>query len=158
MDFSVDKSARKIKVKREFAAARDRVWSAWTDASLLDQWWAPKPWKAVTKVMDFREGGYWLYAMTGPDGEKHWARADFLSIRPQESFSYKDAFCDENGTINQSLPQAEWMNRFSENGNSTVVEIEISYENLSDLESIIEMGFKEGFSSGLENLDELLEK
>lgn len=158
MDFSVDKVDRKIKVKREFAASRDKVWSAWTEASLLDQWWAPKPWKAVTKTMDFREGGYWLYAMTGPDGEKHWARADFHSIKPKESYSYKDAFCDENGRVNQSMPQAEWMTRFKENFNSTVVEIEIRFEDLSDLEKIIEMGFKEGFTAGMENLDELLEK
>jgi hypothetical protein len=37
------------------------------------------------------------------------------------------------------------------------VEITLSFDNEADLEKIIQMGFKEGFSMGLENLDELLE-
>jgi hypothetical protein len=38
----------------------------------------------------------------------------------------------------------------------TTVFIEITYEKLSDLETIMEMGFKEGFTAGLENLEQLL--
>ena len=34
-----------------------------------------------------------------------------------------------------------------------MVSIEIEFNNLSDLEKIIEMGFKEGFTAALENLD-----
>lgn len=69
MSFSIDKKNRKISVEREYNAPVDRVWSAWTERP--DKWWAPKPWKARTKGMDFREGGYWLYAMQGPEGEEH---------------------------------------------------------------------------------------
>ncbi len=156
MNFSVDKENRKINVKREFAAPLSKVWAAWTQSGLLDQWWAPKPWKAQTKTMDFREGGYWLYAMVGPDGEQHWARADFKSITPLKSFAASDAFCDENGNINHSFPQSHWTNEFSETANSTTVTIQIQYDELDQLEKIIEMGFKEGFTAALENLDDLL--
>jgi uncharacterized protein YndB with AHSA1/START domain len=65
-DFLVDKESNTITVKREFAANRQLVWSAYTESELLDQWFAPKPWKARTKTMDFREGGHWLYAMVSP--------------------------------------------------------------------------------------------
>src|SRR5690606_36527914 len=65
-NFVVDKDSLTVTVKRSFDAPVDLVWSAWTEANLLAQWWAPKPWKAVTKDMDFREGGRWLYAMTSP--------------------------------------------------------------------------------------------
>jgi hypothetical protein len=34
--------------------------------------------------------------------------------------------------------------------------IEIKFNELTDLEKYIEMGFKEGFTAGLENLDKLL--
>jgi uncharacterized protein YndB with AHSA1/START domain len=156
MNFSVDKENKKIKVEREFAAPVTAVWAAWTDSRLLDQWWAPKPWQARTKTMDFREGGYWLYAMVGPDGSEHWARADFKSISPLKSYAGLDAFCDEQGNIDQTFPQSYWTNRFSENSGSTLVSIEIAYEQLEDLEKIIELGFKEGFTAALENLDELI--
>lgn len=156
MKFSVDKENKKIKVEREFAAPVAKVWSAWTESHLLDQWWAPKPWKARTKTMDFQEGGFWLYAMVGPDGSEHWSRADFSSISPLKSYTGWDAFCDEAGNVDLTFPRSSWANRFSDQEGGTLVSIEISYEKLEDLEKIIEMGFKEGFTAGLENLDELL--
>ena len=45
-DFIVNKENNTINVKREFKAAPAKVWSAWTKSELLDQWWAPKPWRA----------------------------------------------------------------------------------------------------------------
>lgn len=157
MNFSTDKENKKITVEREFAAPVDKVWDAWTQSEILDQWWAPKPWKARTKTMEFRDGGYWLYAMVGPEGEEHWARADFSNITEQESYTATDAFCDESGTINDTLPQAVWRNSFTAQNNHTVVFIEITYEKLEDLEGILQMGFQEGFTAGLENLDELFQ-
>jgi len=156
IEFSIDKENKKIFAKREFAAPLSKVWAAWTESDLLDQWWAPKPWKAMTKAMDFREGGYWLYAMEGPDGTKHWSRVDYKSINPFISFSGQDAYCDENGNIDNNLPASIWSNEFQETGDSTIVFVAITYDEISDLDKIIEMGFKEGFSSALENLDELL--
>jgi PhnB protein len=49
-----------------------------------------------------------------------------------------------------------WTNVFTENNNTTTVAIVVSYDKLSDLEAIIEMGFKEGFTAALENLDNWL--
>lgn len=156
MNFSVDKENKKILVKREFAAPLSKVWTAWTDSQMLDQWWAPKPWKSKTKKMDFREGGSWLYAMVGPEQEEHWARADFKSITPLKKYSVVDAFCDAEGNLNTGLPSAFWTIEFNEASGHTTVSIEIKYESVADLEKYVEMGFKEGFTAGLENLDELL--
>lgn len=155
-EFSVDKAANKIYVKREFAAALDKVWAAWTQSELLDKWWAPKPYYVETKSMDFREGGFWLYAMVSPENQKHWCRADYQSIDKPKSFSALDAFCDENGNLTHEFPRQLWNNSFTENGSTTTVSIAISYDKLEDLEKILEMGFKEGFTMGLGNLDELL--
>lgn len=154
--FSVDKKNNKIKVSTDFRASLDEVWKAWTDKSLLDQWWAPKPWKAHTKSMDFKDGGHWHYAMVSPDGTKHWARADFAAIKPMKSFSVLDAFADENGKIDNSFPKSVWTNRFSGNLNTTSINVEITYEKPEELEKILEMGFTEGFTAGLNNLEELL--
>jgi uncharacterized glyoxalase superfamily protein PhnB/uncharacterized protein YndB with AHSA1/START domain len=156
MDFQVDKEAKQINVTREFDAPRDLVWQAWTDSEILDEWWAPKPWKTETKFMDFRKGGHWLYSMKGPEGERHWCRLDYTSVKPRNSFSGLDAFCDENGKVNDKFPRSEWENRFTEEGETTTVHIRITYQSLTDLEKIIEMGFKEGFTMGLENLDHWL--
>lgn len=155
-DFTVDKENKKIYVKRQFNADLNLVWDAWTQPEMLDQWWAPKPYRTKTKSMDFREGGSWLYAMISPADEKHWCRADYKKIETLKSFSAQDGFCDEEGNINLQFPRSFWTNAFSELDETTVVHITIEYEQLSDLEKIIEMGFKEGFTMGLGNLDELL--
>lgn len=156
MNFVVDKDNKQIKVDREFDAALPMVWSAWTESELLDQWWAPKPWRAQTKSMDFKPGGSWLYAMIGPDGEKQWSTADFKAIESMKSFSALDGFCDENGRINTDMPRSLWENTFTNKGESTLVTIIITYDKLADLEQTISMGFEEGFTAGLENLDTLL--
>jgi uncharacterized protein YndB with AHSA1/START domain len=158
MDFTVDKENSTVKVKREFAAPVSNVWAAWTEQELLDQWWAPKPWKSRTKSMDFKVGGRRIYAMVGPEGEEHWALADFKSITPTTNFKFLDAFCDSDGNINKDFPRSDWNVDFKETDGSTIVYVEIKHENLSDLEMIIEMGFKEGFTMALENLDGLLDK
>jgi uncharacterized protein YndB with AHSA1/START domain len=156
MDFVVDKQNKKIKVTREFAAPLSKVWAAWTQSELLDQWWAPKPWKTNTKKMEFKEGGHWLYTMNGPEGEEHWCRADFKSISPNKNFKVSESFCDPSGKITNEFPIAYWDCKFSEAKNKTTVNVEIEFDSLADLEKYIEMGFKEGFTMALGNLDELL--
>lgn len=155
-DFTVDKQNKTITVKREFAAALPLVWDAYTKSEILDQWWAPKPWKAKTKVMDFKVGGRWQYAMVGPAGEEHWALTNYTQIEPQKKFVGTDAFADVNGKINEDMPQSKWEVLFSGQGEHTLVEIRISYSDLAQLEETIKMGFKEGLGMAMENLDALL--
>lgn len=155
-DFIVNKENNTVNVTREFAAKLPLVWDAWTKPEILDLWWAPKPYKTQTKSMDFREGGFWFYGMVAPDGLIHWCRNDYQKIDVLKSFSGLDAFCDENGAINTNFPRTVWNNTFTENGDTTTVNIVAQYENLADLEQIIAMGFKEGFTMALGNLDEYL--
>lgn len=159
-DFTVNKENKTIHITREFAANLDLVWEAWTNPEILDQWWAPKPYKTRTKSMDFREGGRWLYEMFNTESknqqECHWCKNDYIKIEYQSMFSGLDAFCDENGTVNSDMPRTQWTNQFSEYGEKTLVTITARYDSLTDLEKVIEMGFKEGFTMALENLDDLL--
>ena len=156
-DFLVDKENHKITVKRSFDAPLDLVWAAWTDPEILDLWWAPKPWRTETKSLDFREGGRWHYAMVGPEGDRQWCIFDYKHIVPQRSYSGQDAFCDENAVADDTKPIVKWLNQFEETEDeSTVVDIELAFANLQDLESLIQMGFKEGFTMGMENLDEYI--
>lgn len=157
MDFVIDKQNKKVKVKREFAAPVADVWAAWTDPKILDQWWAPRPWKAKTKSMDFKVGGSWIYAMVGPDGSEHFARADYKSITPKSNYQGLDAFCEPDGTIKTDWPRSMWSVNFTPEGDSTMVNIEISHDRLEDLEKLMELGFREGFTSAMTNLDEMFE-
>jgi len=154
--FTKDLANKKIKVVREFDAPLEQVWKAWTEREILDKWWAPKPWKTNTISMDFRNGGRWLYYMEGPDGSRHYCRADYLSVASKKSFIGDDAFCDEHGNINHEFPRMHWSVDFSKTEDGTRVNVELTFASEADLEKIIEMGFKEGFASAHNNLDEVL--
>ncbi len=153
MDFSINKENHTITVKREFFAGLPLVWKAFTTSEILDQWWAPKPWKAKTKSMDFTEGGQWLYAMVGPKGEEHWSFAKYLTIKNEEEFVATDGFSDADGNINKEMPQSKWKVDFSSLEKNSLVEIEITFNDLAQLGSTLDMGFKDGFTMGLSNLD-----
>lgn len=160
-DFIVNKENNTVNVKREFAADLELVWEAWTNPEILDQWWAPKPYQTRTKSMDFREGGMWLYEMFNTESknqqECHWCKNDYIKIVHRSMFSGVDAFCDENGIVNQEMPRTQWTNEFNEIGENTLVTITARYDSLADLEKIVEMGFKEGFTMAMENLDQYIE-
>ena len=154
--YTKDASNKKLHVTREFEAPVQKVWEAWTTPSLLDQWWAPRPWKAVTQSMDFRNGGKWFYYMQGPEGERHYCFVEYKTIVPGKSFSGIDAFADEQGNINNEFPSTDWKVVFTPNGNATKVDIDLTFASEEDMQKLVEMGFKEGFAAAHTNLDELL--
>lgn len=157
-DFSVDRENKKITVKREFAAAVPLVWDAYTKSELLDQWWGPKPWNAKTKSMDFREGGQWLYSMVGPDGTGGplFALVQYTHIAPQVSFTTRNGFSDSDGNRNTDMPQSTWVVSFAASGENTLVTTSITYDTPEALEMVLQMGFREGYSQGMDQLDKLL--
>jgi uncharacterized protein YndB with AHSA1/START domain len=155
--YTKDPENKRLIVEREFAAGIDRVWRAWTDSKLLDQWWAPKPWKTETKSLDFRVGGSWLYSMNGPEGERHWAGADFRSITKTSGYEMEEYFCDENGKRDESVaPAMNWTVSFAEAGSATQVKVVITFASAEALQQMAEMGFQEGFAAAHDNLDEVL--
>lgn len=156
--YSKDTSNKKMLVTREFTAPIELTWKAWTDKNILDEWWAPKPWKTETKTLNFKNGSYWLYAMVGPNAERHWCRTDFKNIDPLKRFSATVYFCDEEGNKNADLPTQYWTVGFSKTNSGTKVVVELTFATEKELQAIIEMGFEEGFASAHNNLDELLAK
>jgi len=154
-DFTVDKATNTIHITREFAADLDLVWDAFTKAEILDQWTAPKPWRAQTKEMDFREGGRWLYAMVSPENAFHWSLVEFTEIKPKSSFSSRNSFCDKNGNpINDAFSLTK--NSFKAGTETTTLHVEKKFDQLSTLEMMVSRGYKEGMAAGLSNLDEYL--
>src|SRR5438046_7514358 len=153
-DFTVDKTTKTVFINREFDAGLSLVWDAFTKQEILDQWVAPKPWVSKTKFMNFEVGGRRFYAMVSPEGQERWSIQKFTSISPKTNFKMSNAFADKDE--NPELPGSDWDLKFSEQNGTTKVSISIYNESLARLEKMIEMGFKEGMTMGLQQLDELL--
>lgn len=165
-NFKVDRSTSTVFVDKEFDAGLSLVWDAFTKQEILDQWWAPKPLVSKTKYMDFSVGGRRFYAMVSPDGsEIGWQIFEFTSITPQSNFKCLGFFAGKDETPHG--PGANWDLAFSEQNARpgeppgrviTKVSISIHFESLEELEKMIEMGFKEGFTVTLNELANLLKR
>ena len=151
-----DLKEKSILVSREFTAPVETVWNAYTDSKILDKWWGPSPWRAETKSMDFRVGGFWLYAMVGPENEKHWGRMNYLAIEKYKFIDLEDVFCDENGNVNSELPNSKGRNSFAKTNSGTLVEFKLQLTSEEQLKQLVEMGFEEGITICFEQLNELI--
>ncbi len=156
--FEKDYANKKITVKMAYKAPLGVVWDAFTNPAILDKWFAPEPYKAVSKSMEFKNNGQWLYHMLSPEGEKFWCKATFMNIREHKSFEASDGFCDENGVVNNDLPHMHWRYDFAEDNGAIVVTANITFENEEMQKQTLEMGFEEGYKMGLKQLQKLLEK
>lgn len=155
-DFIADKEKNTLTVRREFLAGRQLVWDCYTQSELLNRWFAPAPLTTKTKSMDFREGGHWHYAMVEPNGTEYWGYTEYVKIKPIDYYTSLDAFSNAAGEINKELPRAEWQVTFTDKGENTLVETVVTYNSLSDLETVVQMGMEQGMMATLEKLDELL--
>lgn len=71
---------REIRFERIFNAPRDVVWRAFTDPSLISEWWGGG---AEVEHMDVRVGGTWKF-LGGhmPDGTKLTFQGEYLEVDP----------------------------------------------------------------------------
>lgn len=71
---------REIRFERIFNAPRDVVWQAFTDPTLVSEWWGGG---AQVEHMDVRQGGSWKF-LGGhmPDGTKFVFEGEYLEVDP----------------------------------------------------------------------------
>jgi uncharacterized protein YndB with AHSA1/START domain len=154
--YTQNEAGDQLIAERSFKAPKSEVWKYYTTAELLDKWWGPEPYKAITKSFDFKPGGQWRYIMSGPEGDAHHCVNEFGTIDPENSFTASDAFTDENWNVNTELPTADWEIMFTEENDMTHVKVAVTYKSAADLETVVKMGMKEGFNQGLDQLEALL--
>jgi uncharacterized protein YndB with AHSA1/START domain len=86
-------------ISRTFAAPRDLVWAAFTEADRLKQWFGPKGFAREATKLDFRVGGVHHYMLRTPDGTPMWGKWVFREIEPKTRIVAITGFSDEAGGI-----------------------------------------------------------
>lgn len=77
-----------LTISRLVRAPRAALWRAWTDPSLLKEWWCPKPWTTEVRAFDLRPGGAFYTFMRGPDGGTSDNPGCFLELVPQARIAF----------------------------------------------------------------------
>ena len=156
--FEPDQASKTIRIACEFNAPVEKVWKAFTEPSLLEKWFAPKPWTVETKIMDFTVGGIWLYAMVDREGQKKgWSKVEFTRIEHCSLIESINSFSDEHGNTAADAPKSLTETKFSGiEGNRTKVDVLKTFSDGATVKMFVAIGFKEGTIAGYKQLDELL--
>src|SRR5271165_4408282 len=74
-----------LQLKRTFAAPRERVLRAWTDARQFAQWFGPSSdYKSIVTEMDLRVGGKYRLEMHHKGGNVHQLSGTYRLVKPPE--------------------------------------------------------------------------
>ena len=156
--FNTDSNHATIFVMKIFDAKVEEVWNYFTNSELLDSWWAPKPWKCETQKMNFENGGTWNYAMVSPENEKHFAGIDYEEINPNRSIALSDYLKEKKGIKNVEFPTTNWLIGFTGVEEGVKLTVNLHFASEKEMNTILEMGFEEGFKATLNQLEEILKK
>ena len=92
---------RELVITRVFDAPARLLFAAYSTPEHVMKWFGPAGWPLTLCEMDFRVGGHYRFAMTGPDGTQGMPfGGEYLEIVPNQKIVYTNAL---------ELPGAETM-------------------------------------------------
>jgi uncharacterized protein YndB with AHSA1/START domain len=142
-------------ITRQFKLPLAVVWTAWSEADQLKQWWGPKGCSLDIHRFEFRPGGFFHYAMNFEGAPTMWGRFNYREIAALESMVWLNSFSNERCGITRAPFSAscplEIRNSvsFSEHAGETTVtlraepfgEVDGERQYFEELRPSLEMGY-----------------
>lgn len=72
-------------------ASAEKLYRCYTDAKLLQQWFAPKPWTIKSVDIEIRPGGRFNFVMSSPEGQDYPNTGIVLAVEPNKRIVTTDA-------------------------------------------------------------------
>jgi uncharacterized protein YndB with AHSA1/START domain len=134
-------------MSRSFAAPRELVFAAHTEAGHLAHWWGRG--NPLDVTIDFRVGGAWRFVETAGDTQ-HAFRGEFREIQAPETFTWTFEYEPMPGHI--AVERYE----FTEQDGRTTVTAKTSFTSQEDRDTMIESGMEAGAEQSYAALDAYL--
>ena len=142
---------REFVITRIYDAPARLLFEAWRKPERLMKWFGPVGWPLTLCEVDFRKGGRWRFAMTGPSGKQQTPfGGEYLEIVPNRKIVFDNSF---------ELPGAEkmiWTVTFEEKDGRTTLTVHTLFASRAMKAMHIGASFEEGFNSGLDQLGDVL--
>ena len=142
-------------LRRVLDATPDMIWRAWTEPTLLQQWFCPKPWYVADAVIEPRPGGRFNFIMHGPDGEVVPNSGVFLAVEPGRKWITTDALTSDWRPAGAPFMVAEVQLIPLPDGTTEYVAT-ARHWNEATMKQHEAMGFHEGWGAAADQLAELL--
>ncbi|MAS13054.1 MAG: polyketide cyclase [Nitratireductor sp.] len=135
-------------------APREKIFRAWTDPEILQQWFVPKPWTISKVEMDVRPGGSSLVVMRDPDGNEYPNPGVFLEVIENEKIVTTDAFTEAWKPSQKPFMTMILTLEDAGEGKTRYI-ARARHWNAEDVEAHEKMGFHEGWGQCAEQLEEI---
>jgi len=143
---------RELTFVRTFDAPRELVFSMWTEAKHLAQWWGPHHFDNPVCVAEARAGGPILIHMRGPDGNVHVMGGAYVEITPYTRIVFTTSV-DDNGV---RLLEGHNVVTFDDVGGKTKMTLQSKVSGFAEIAKMMVGGFEAGWTQTLEKLDAVI--
>lgn len=140
---------REVTITRVFAAPRPLVFSMWTDAKHLAQWWGPHGFDNPKCEADARPGGKLLIHMRAPDGGVHQMGGIFYEVTPHERIVFTSYVDLPDGT---RVVESRNTAIFEIVNGKTKVTLHAKAKGFTDLAPRMLAGMEAGWATSLDKL------
>ncbi|MGI6852906.1 SRPBCC family protein [Mesorhizobium sp. 1B3] len=144
-------SDRELVLSRLIDAPREKVYRAWTEADILKQWFAPKPWTTPRAELDVRPGGTSFVVMRDPDGNEYPNQGIYLEVVPNERLVFTDAYTTAWQPSEKAFFTA--VLTFADEDGKTRYVARALHWTVEDKETHEKMGFHEGWGQCADQLE-----
>lgn len=144
-----------IIVTRLFPAAPALVFSAFSSAEHLKQWFCPAGYTVPEAEVEFRVGGAFNICMRAGDGTQHWTRGKFLAVEPHSRLVIE---MQPGGDDATPLFMAHTIVSFSAEAHGTRLHVEQRYTLYAAAAENMVKGAPQGWQQTLDRLGQLVEK
>ena len=152
-----DPEALTMRITAELDADVERSWQLWADPRQLERWWGPPTYPATFVDHDLVTGGRATYFMTAPNGDKFHGWWEVRAVEPPHRLEFQDGFADDSGARNDAMPTMTSVVTLAErDGGGTMMVIETTFPSVEAMEKLMAMGFEEGITSALGQIDAIL--
>ncbi len=155
-DVEKDFDALTMTITAEFEADAERLWQLWADPRQLERWWSPPSHTSTFVEHELTPGARTTYYMTGPDGEKHHGAWRIEEAEPPHRLRLKDDEVDAEGKPEDGGPSAMTVT-ITETDRTATMSIQTLFTDRNSMGQTIEMGFEQGMTETLNQIDPLLD-
>ena len=138
---------------RVLDAPPDLVFKAYTDPTVIPQWWGPSRYVTTVEKLEARAGGAWRFVQRAADGGEHAFSGVFREVVPSKrlvfTFNY-EAMPGHEAVETVTLEAIE--------GGKTRVTDNLRFQNRQDRDGMLQSGMEEGAAESQERLVAVLAK
>lgn len=153
---SKDVATLTLTIIAEFDAPPSRVWDVWEDPRKLSRWWGPPSWPATFTRHEFRPGGECRYHMTGPEGGKSFGWWRIKSLDRPRRIDFLNGLAGEDGEPAPGTEPMPTYATFEATDGGTRMTAVTTFTSVSQMETMLEMGMREGMSAAISQIDSVL--